>query len=112
MPANNVTLTNKYDNVTPVEVGVKEVLNLLKKLDETIAIGPDQISSTVLKRCADTIAAYLFITFNQSLLQGSLPNDCKVAHVIPLHEKGFKKDVTNYRLISLFVVNYSFCITR
>lgn len=104
LPANNitpVTLTNRYDDMPPVEVGIEGVLKLLKNSDETKAIGPDQISPRVLKRCAHAIAPYLFIIFNQSLLEGSLPNDWKVAHVIPIHKKGPKKDVTTYRPISL-----------
>lgn len=69
-------------------------------MDEAKAVGPDGISSRILKRCADAIAPYLFVTYNKSLNDGSLPDDWRVAHVVPVHKKGPKR-ITNYRPISL-----------
>ena len=50
------------------------------------------------------IAAFLCKIFNKSLQLGSLPSDWKLADVVPVHKKGAKNHVENYRPISLFPI--------
>ena len=42
--------------------------------------------------------------FNLSLVEGKLPTEWKDALVVPVHKKGKKEDVTNYRPITLLCV--------
>ena len=44
--------------------------------------------------------------FNLSLAGGKLPTEWKDALDVPLHKKGKKEDVTNYRPISLYCALY------
>lgn len=85
----------------PVEFSVSGIETLLQNIDETKASGPDGISPRVLKRCAQAISPYLYLIYTQSLATSVLPDDWKVAHVVPIHKGGPKKDVSNYRPISL-----------
>ena len=50
------------------------------------------------------IASSLCKIFNKSLQLGSLPSDWKLANVVPVHKKGAKGHVENYRPISLFPI--------
>ena len=50
------------------------------------------------------IAPSLCKIFNKSLQLGSLPSDWKLANVVPVHKKGAKDHVENYRPISLFPI--------
>lgn len=85
----------------PVELSVSGIEVLLKSIDETKANGPDGISPRVLKRCAHPISLYLYLIYAKSLSVGLLPNDWKAAHIVPIHKGSSRKDVENYRPISL-----------
>ena len=50
------------------------------------------------------IAPSLCKIFNKSPQLGSLPSDWKLANVVPVHKKGAKDHVENYRPISLFPI--------
>ena len=50
---------------------------------------------------ASALSCPLTLLFNISYNQGKLPADWKTAHVVPIHKKGKKDDIENYRPISL-----------
>ena len=55
----------------------------------------------MLKSCAKRLSIPLSILFKLSYYTCSLPPDWKTANVVPVHKKGSKADVKNYRPISL-----------
>ena len=77
-----------------------EVYKVLLNLDPSKAPGP----AIVLKTCARELTPCLCDLFNLSLAEGKLPTEWKDAFVVPVHKKGMKEDVTNYRPISLLYV--------
>lgn len=89
----------------PVEISVRGILALLEDIDESKACGPDGISPRLLKNCAYPISQYLCLIYKKSLDTGLLPHDWKIAHVVPIHKGGSRKDVSNYRPISLTSVS-------
>lgn len=93
--------TTNISPMLPVELSINGIEKLLKDIDESKSSGPDGISPRVLKRCAGPISMYLYLIFEKSLSTGILPHDWKIAHVVPIHKGGSKKDVGNYRPISL-----------
>ena len=78
-----------------------KIKEILLNIDTNKSSGPDEISGTVLKNCAHTLALPLSILFNLSFSLGQLPPDWKLANVVPIHKKGDNCDVNNYRPISL-----------
>ncbi|TRZ09279.1 hypothetical protein HGM15179_017832 [Zosterops borbonicus] len=64
-------------------------------------MGPDRIHLRVMRELADELVKPLSIIYNQSWLTGEIPEDWKLANVIPIHKKGGKKDPSNYRPVSL-----------
>ena len=78
-----------------------DVLLLLKDINPSKTAGPDGIHGMVLKNCASTLAKPLTIMFNISFVTGSIPNEWKLASIVPVHEKNEKGSVENYRPISL-----------
>ncbi len=55
----------------------------------------------ILKNCAVGLAYPLSIIFKVSYNTGCIPGEWKMANVVPVHKKGSKEDVENYRPISL-----------
>ena len=86
------------------EVDHEYVLKLIKKLDVSKATGLDTISSKLLKIAAPVICDSLSAIFNKSITTGIFPDELKYAKVFPVHKKGSKCDVNNYRPISVLPV--------
>ena len=84
-----------------IDFGPVRVLGVLKNLNPSKALGPDKISGKVLKNCCHTLNVPLSILFRKSYSSGILPSEWKLANVVPVHKKGSKSDVQNYRPISL-----------
>ena len=63
------------------------------------------LSARVLKACSSEIAAILAFIYNESLAQGTVPDDWRHANVAPVYKKGEKYDAANYwanyKLVSL-----------
>ena len=63
--------------------------------------GVDGISSNLIKHYKNELIIPLLHVANISLQKGEFPSRMKIAKVIPLHKKGKKDDLNNYRPISL-----------
>ncbi|MCP4490451.1 MAG: reverse transcriptase family protein, partial [Gammaproteobacteria bacterium] len=73
----------------------------MTKINSNKAHGPDGIHGKLLKNCAVGLAYPLSLLFNLCYNTGSLPEEWKLGHVVPIFKKGNKHDVCNYRPISL-----------
>ncbi|KFV69127.1 RNA-directed DNA polymerase from mobile element jockey, partial [Dryobates pubescens] len=80
------------------------VRDLLSCLDPHKSMGPDGIHPRVLRMLADELAKPLSILFQQSWLTGAVPDDWKLAKVMPIHKKGQLDEPGNYRPVSLTTV--------
>ena len=83
----------KFDHMT--------ICSLLRKINPNKAQGPDGIHGKILKMCAATLATPLSMLFHQSYFSGQIPHEWKLANIVPIHKKGPKGNVENYRPISL-----------
>ena len=64
------------------------VLKLLNNLKIHKASGPDSLSARVLKECSSEIAPILALIYNESLAQGTVPDDWRQVNVAPIFKKG------------------------
>ena len=83
------------------EVNSAQVLAQLKKVKPNKAEGPDEIFARLLTECDKELSVPLAIIFTKSLVNSKVPMDWKRANVVPIHKKGDKSVMGNYRPISL-----------
>ena len=91
------TTGNSFD----IDFNSNKVEALLTNINTNKAMGPDGIHGKILKNCAKSLSVPLSILFRSSYYSGKLPKDWKMANVVPVHKKGSKSVVENYRPISL-----------
>lgn len=82
------------------EISEEFVLRELHNIDVKKAVGVDGLNLRILKSAAENIAKPLAILFNRSITTGQLPEEYKIAKIIPIH-KGGSYDPQNFRPISL-----------
>ena len=89
------------DSLFDIDFDAMEIKRLLSNVNSNKACGPDGIHGKILKQCAVGLAHPLSMLFRLSYNCGSLPKDWRVANVVPVHKKGSKDNIENYRPISL-----------
>lgn len=78
----------------------EEVINVIRSLKNTYSSGKDQISSKLLKACAEELAVPLVYLANCSFGSGQFPSALKFSIVKPIYKKkGSRLDCNNYRPI-------------
>ena len=92
---------NQFPVLDSVDITEPGVTKLLHALQPGKALGPDGITTTILKELAEVISPILTIIFQSSLDTGILPSDWKDANVTPVFKKGEHYDPANYRPVSL-----------
>ena len=89
------------EELTNVQFSEEIVSKLLEKVKESKSQGTDSIHPKFIKETAKYLAKPVNIIFRKSMEQGKLPDVWKQANVTPIHKKGPRHDVSNYRPISL-----------
>ena len=78
-----------------------EITKLIKKLGSRKSAGHDGIKSDVIKMVANEISYPLKLLFNKSLANGSVPDELKIAKVVPIYKKDSPECFGNYRPVSV-----------
>ena len=90
-----------YEEMPEIIINRNGVHKLLSNLKVNKATGPDGIPGNILKMCANELAEVLRILFQCSLNTGIVPEDWRLANIVPLYKKGKKTQAENYRPVSL-----------
>ena len=95
-------ITNK--RIETVKVTDQDILLLIRSLNPTKASGSDGISGHMLILCDDSVVFPLKFIFQNILHTSMYPDMWKLANITPIHKKGDKQLVKNYRPISLLPI--------
>ena len=80
------------------------VTKLLKGLNPSKALGPDELHPRVLKELATELGPIFTHLFQQSIDSGDIPKEWTLANISPLFKKGDRSLACNYRPVSLTCV--------
>ena len=94
--------TNK--TVTKINFDEQLISNLIVALNPKKAHDHDRLSVRILQMSSDSISKHLSIIFWNCLKTGYFPTAWKKANVVPVHKKGNKEILNNYRPISLLPI--------
>lgn len=83
------------------EITIEKTLEAMKMIKNGKAAGHDGIKGEMLKYMGIDGALLLLDILNEAWKTGKIPNDWKVAVIMPIFKKGDPKDCNNYRGISL-----------
>ena len=97
------------EKIEDIQFDEEELRKMMKSLDVTKAMGPDEISGWVLRNCADQLSAPLYVILKQSIDEGELPDEWKKANIIPIFKGGDKEEPLNYRPVSLTSIICKIC---
>ncbi|XP_054282592.1 uncharacterized protein LOC128999877 [Macrosteles quadrilineatus] len=104
--SSRVSNTDKLNVVFPMHnlkpVSQTELLEVINSLKPKSSTGMDGISARIVKSCRQELLLPLLHVIQLSLTQGNnFPSNMKTTKIPPLHKKGTRLDIGNYRPISL-----------
>ena len=102
MPAKICAFKVTNSKLVDIAISLDEIISFIRNLNKGKATGPDEIAAQML--CDDAIATPLKIIYENILSSEIYPDMWKSANLTPIHKKGDKQLVINYRPISLILI--------
>ena len=92
---------NSQNSIFMMPTSQEEIHKIITSLKNKSSFGHDKINNTLIKILSEHLCTPLEIIFNKSLLNGQVPDQMKIAHIVPIHKSNSKHELNNYRPISL-----------
>lgn len=102
MPSISIQSVSETIFLNPVDE--KECAGIIQSLNNTNAVGYDDINTTILKSCNLLLIPVLCYLINLSFTSGTFPDFLKKTIIKPLYKKGCRTDINNYRPIALIPI--------
>ena len=99
IPENQTYTTNT--KLSFIKFENKDIINIIRSLNVDKAHGHDNISIRMLKICDTAIVEPLSIIFNNCINQSLFPDIWKKSNICPIHKKGDKQIINDYRPLPL-----------
>ena len=77
-----------------------EIREIIKSLQPKKSTSHDNFSALFIKLFGEQIAMPLSILINMLMSEGMVPDELKIAKIIPVHKSNAKDEISNYRPIS------------
>jgi hypothetical protein len=100
-PIESLKYKNNGEWLVSIEITELEVQAELLNLKKDKSMGPDNMNPFFLKECGVQLTVPITLIFRKSLELGTVPDEWKLADVIPIYKKGDRTSPGNYRPVSL-----------
>ena len=80
----------------------EDVAKAIDGLKPSKSYGPDLISNLLIKQLKFEALDALTLVFNRCISEGTFPDIWKTAKIVPIHKKGARNKLENYRPVCLF----------
>ena len=90
--------------LSDIHISNEGVIKMMKGLNPSKALGPDELHPRVLKELAIELGPVFAHLFQQSLDKGEIPKEWSLANICPLYKKGDRALPSNYRPVPLTCV--------
>ncbi|XP_055381850.1 uncharacterized protein LOC129612327 [Condylostylus longicornis] len=97
---NSKRKSDQFPNFMTYDLSSTKVCSYLEALNNDCFPGPDNIPEIVLKQCSRVLSKPISTLFNRSISEGTFPSWWKTSFIRPVHKKGEKKNIENYRPIA------------
>ena len=102
VPTHMQYLTNNH--LSSITFYQDDIAKIIPNLDSGKAHDHDNISIRMLKICGSAMYQPLAIIFKQCVDTGIFPSEWKKGNIVPIHKKGDKQTLKNYRPVSLLPI--------
>ena len=82
-----------------------DIANIVSNLKNKTSQGHDGISTKLVKQTIGPILDVITHIINISLLEGIVPDQMKIAKILPIYKSGDKHTVNNYRPIGCLLLS-------
>ena len=93
-----------HHRLESVSLDPAKILSIIRAFDVSKAHGWDSVSVRMVKICDESLVKPLFNIFQYSLEAGNFPSYWKRGNIVPVHKKGNKHLINNYRPVSLLPI--------
>ena len=100
----SVLLKRTENVISSVDCGSDDIAKIIQKLDPNKVHGHDMISIRMLKICGNSIYKPLQLICRSCIENRKFQTEWKKANVVPVHKKGNKQTLENYRPVSLLPI--------
>ena len=94
-----------HHHLESVNLDPVKILSVICTFDVSKAHGWDNVSVSMVKICDESLVKPLFNIFQFSLETGNFPSYWKRGNIVPVHKKGNKDLIINYRPVSLLTIS-------
>ena len=101
-PSTFLKRTDKF--ISSILFSSNNIDRIIRDLDPNKAHDHDMRGIHMLKICGESISKPLEIISKSCIEKGQFPNEWKKANVVPVHKKGDKQVLRNYRPVSLLSI--------
>ena len=95
IPSTFLKRTDKF--ISSISFSSNDIARIIRDLDPNKALGHDMVIVRALKICGEFISKPLEIMFKSCIKKCQFPTEWKKVNVVPVHKKGDKQVLRNYR---------------